>query len=90
MKELTFVKMHLHKRRRHTTNSLETELKRVFKSPANFTEMLNMLPFMYYVDVVSKCGQDVFADTLSNVNKVRSNLLIKRIRKSHISQSKVA
>jgi len=49
-----------------------------------------MLPLSYYVEVISKCKQDVFAETMPYVLKLRSNILKSHIEESRISQSKIA
>jgi len=88
--EVTFGKLFLNQKSKNTTTRLSEVLKRFVKIPVDFSDMLNMLPFKYYVDAISKCKQDIFADTLTNVLKLRSNLLKVYIEDSHISQSKVA
>jgi len=49
--------------------------------------MKSMIQFSYYVETISKCGQEAFADTLPFVDKLRLNL---HIDKFQISQSKIA
>jgi len=90
LNELSFVKLYLHQNSKNGTNVLEDTLKRFVKTPANFSEMTSMLSFNYYVDTISKCGQAVFTDTLSYVNRLRSNLLKKNVGDFDISQSKTS
>jgi len=49
--------------------------------------MKMMLQRSYYVNTISKCGQEVYADTLPFVYELRSKM---NIDKMHISQSKIA
>jgi len=88
--EVTFGKMFLHQKSRNTTASLLDVLKRIVRIPANDSDMRKMLPFGYYVHAISKCKQDAFAETMSFILKLRSNLLQSGIEDSHISQSKVS
>jgi len=88
--EVTFGKMYPHQKSRNGTDELEELLKRIAKIPANLSEMQNMIPFGYYVDAISKRKFDVFADTMSFIQKLRSNLLKAHIEDTQVSQSKVA
>jgi len=62
-------------------------LEPIIKISTNFFEMKTMLEFSYYVETIYKCGQDVLADMLPFVNKLRSKL---QIETSQTSQSKFA
>jgi len=70
----------------------ENELKRIIKVPSdsNSTEQVAMLSMEYYADAISKCGRDVFADTLSNVNILRSKMLARNVEDGQIAKSKVS
>jgi len=73
-----------------TTDSLFDDLNRIVKIIANYSDMHTMLPFVYYVDTISKRKQDVFVETESFILKMRYKLLKTYIEESHISQSLVA
>jgi len=88
--EVTFGKIYLHQKSRNTTRSIKAFLKKIVKIPANHSEMINMLPLKYYIDTISKCNQDVFAETMSYILKLRTSLLQGNIEDSDISKSKVA
>jgi len=82
-----FGKMYFHRKIEHLGEGQMHVLDPIIKIPTNFLEMKNMLQLSYYVERISKCGQEVYADTLPFVDKLRSKM---HIDKSKISQSKIA
>jgi len=85
--EVKFAKMYFHKKIKPSGESHQDAMEPIIKLPSNILELKAMVEFSYYVEIISKCGKDVFADTLPYVDKLRSKL---RLDKSQISQSKIA
>jgi len=89
-RETNFGKLFVHQRVKTNTKDLQAELEHFVKYPKNKAEWPTMIPFGFYEEALSKCGQDVFADTFPNVNKLRSRLLSRNVDEAQISQSKTA
>jgi len=83
---MKFGKLYMHQKSKQAAESSQAMLRR-FKLPTNFSEVKDMFIFEYYVKPISKCGQDVFIDTLWYVDKLRSKL---KADKQQISQNKVS
>jgi len=82
-----FGRLFYHIKSKYSGESQRHILAPIIKIPTNFSEMKIMLDLSYYVETISKCGQEAYADTLPFVDKLRSKL---QIDKSLISQSKIA
>jgi len=85
----TFGKLYVHRQRDKVDKN---ELERIIKSPKNKKSLhqLDLLKFDFYVNTLSKCGRDVFVDTLSYVKKLRMKMLSRDVDANQIAQSKVA
>jgi len=51
-----------------TMKNAETMLGKIGKTPLDECEVFRMLPFSVHVKAISKCGRDVFAETLTSIN----------------------
>jgi len=85
--DVKFGKMYFHRKIQHSGEGKRPVLEPIIKIPTNFLEMKNLLQLIYYVETISKCGQEAFVDTLPFVDKLRSKM---QVDKSQISQSKTA